>query len=151
MNSKAYLFIIFTKINLQAMEDKKHMDPGIFIYLVLTCVFLIVFLIWNSTVIGKLAIFPYFALSCLILFNCWESNDILTNISTIVYCIIALIVLTYFILPIESKVSYFEFHLKFSPYLLLCCVLLLQLRRLFFNTFGELKAKSSENENNTVK
>ncbi len=133
------------------MKDKKELNYTVFINLVVTSVFLIVFLIWNSTIIGKLAIFPYFALSCVILFNCWESNDILTNISTIVYCIIALIVLTYFILPLESKVSYFEFHLKFSPYLLLCCVLLLQLRRLFFNTFGELKAKSSENENNTVK
>jgi len=133
------------------MKDKKELNYTVFINLVATCIFLIVFLIWNSTIIGKLAIFPYFALSIVILFNCWESNDILTNISTIVYCIIALIVLTYFILPIESKVSYFEFHLKFSPYLLLCCVLLLQLRRLFFNTFGELKAKSSENENNTVK
>ena len=141
---------IFTKLNLQEMKDKKEIDYTVFINLVVTCVFLIVFLIWNSTIIGKLAIFPYFALSCVILFNCWESNDILTNISTIVYCIIALIVLTYFIMPIESKVSYFEFHLKFSPYLLLCCVLLLQLRRLFFNTFGELKAKGSDNENNTV-
>jgi hypothetical protein len=142
---------IFTKLNLPEMKDKKELNYTVFINLVVTSVFLIVFLIWNSTIIGKLAIFPYFALSCVILFNCWESNDILTNISTIVYCIIALIVLTYFILPLESKVSYFEFHLKFSPYLLLCCVLLLQLRRLFFNTFGELKAKSSENENNTVK
>ena len=141
---------IFTKLNLQEMKDKKELNYTVFINLVVTCVFLIVFLIWNSTIIGKLAIFPYFALSCVILFNCWESNDILTNISTIVYCIIALIVLTYFILPIESKVSYFEFHLKFSPYLLLCCVLLLQLRRLFFNTFGEFKAKGSDNENNTV-
>ena len=132
------------------MKDKKELNYTVFINLVVTCVFLIVFLIWNSTIIGKLAIFPYFALSCVILFNCWESNDILTNISTIVYCIIALIVLTYFIMPIESKVSYFEFHLKFSPYLLLCCVLLLQLRRLFFNTFGEFKAKGSDNENNTA-
>ena len=141
---------IFTKLNLQEMKDKKELNYTVFINLVVTCVFLIVFLIWNSTIIGKLAIFPYFALSCVILFNCWESNDILTNISTIVYCIIALIVLTYFIMPIESKVSYFEFHLKFSPYLLLCCVLLLQLRRLFFNTFGEFKAKGSDNENNTA-
>ena len=132
------------------MKDKKELNYTVFINLVVTCVFLIVFLIWNSTIIGKLAIFPYFALSCVILFNCWESNDILTNISTIVYCIIALIVLTYFIMPLESKVSYFQFHLKFSPYLLLCCVLLLQLRRLFFNTFGEFKAKGSDNENNTV-
>jgi len=141
---------IFTKLNLQEMKDKKELNYTVFINLVVTCVFLIVFLIWNSTIIGKLAIFPYFALGCVVLFDDWKSNDILTIISRIVYCIISLIVLTYFILPLESKVSYFEFHLKFSPYLLLCFVLLLQLRRLFFNTFGELKAKGSDNENNTV-
>ena len=141
---------IFTKLNLQAMKDKKEIDYPVFIILVVPYVFLIVFLIWNSSLIGYIAIYFYFALGCGRLFDDWKSNDILTIISRIVYCIISLIVLTYFILPIESKVSYFEFHLKFSPYLLLCCVLLLQLRRLFFNTFGELKAKGSDNENNTV-
>jgi hypothetical protein len=137
---------IFTKLNLQEMKDKKEINYTKFINLVLTLFLLIVFLIWNSYI----AIYFYFALGCVLLFDNWKSNDILTIISRIVYCIISLIVLTYFILPLESKVSYFEFHLKFSPYLLLCCVLLLQLRRLFFNTFGELKAKSSDNENNTV-
>ena len=141
---------IFTKLNLQAMKDKKEIDYPVFIILVVPYVFLIVFLIWNSSLIGYIAIYFYFALGCGRLFHDWKSNHILTIISRIVYCIISLIVLTYFILPIESKVSYFEFHLKFSPYLLLCCVLLLQLRRLFFNTFGELKAKGSDNENNTV-
>ena len=110
---------IFTKLNLQEMKDKKELNYTVFINLVVTCVFLIVFLIWNSTIIGKLAIFPYFALPCVILFNCWESNDILTNISTIVYCIIALIVLTYSILAIESKVYYFELLLKIIPSLFL--------------------------------
>ena len=142
---------IFTKLNLQAMEDKKEIDYKVFQCLVATCICLIVFLIWKDSFIGTIGGFYYFAFSCMLLFICWESNDILTNISTIISCIISLIALTYFIMPLESKVSYFQFHLTFSVYLLLCCVLLLQLRRLFFNTFGELKAKSSDNENNTVK
>lgn len=125
------------------MTIKKDLDYGILINLVLSCFLLIVFLIWSFYI----AIYFYFLLGCVVLFTCWESNDILTNISTIIYCVINLTLLAYFNLPLESKVSYFEFHLIFSPFLLLCCVLILQIRRLFINTFGNHFTKRPEKHN----
>ena len=132
------------------MEDKKEIDYTIFQYLVFSWFLLIIFLIWNNGVIRLFAVLFYCYSALMIISNFWR-DDILTNISNIVYCIINSILLVYFIVPIESGVNYLVFH--FATLFVcfpLCLHLGLNIRNLYYNTFGELKAKGSDNENNTV-
>ena len=147
---------IFTKLNLQTMEDKKEINYTIFICLILSCFLLIVISIWNKPgLIFGTAVYFYAFLVLVIFINSYGDNmrnyDILTNISNIVYCIINLTLLTYFIIHLESGVNYLAFHfVTLVVCFPLCLHLVFNIRRLLFNTFGELKAKSSDKENNTV-
>ena len=138
------------------MEDKKERNYTIFICLILSCFLLIVISIWNKPgLIFGTSIYLYALLGLVIVANSYGdnmwNNDILTNISNIVYCIINLILLTYFIMHIESGVNYLAFHfVTLFVCFPLCLHLVFNIRRLYYNTFGELKSKSSDNENNTV-
>jgi membrane-bound acyltransferase YfiQ involved in biofilm formation len=138
------------------MEDKKEINYTIFICLILSCFLLIVISIWNKPgLIFGTSVYLYALLGLVIFINSYITgvltNDVLSNISNIVYCIINLILLTYFIMHIESGVNYLAFHfVTLFVCFPLCLHLVFNIRNLYINTFGPLKATSSDNENNTV-
>jgi len=138
------------------MEDKKEIDYTVFICLILSCILLNVISIWNKPgLIFGTSVILYALLGLVIFINSYITgvltNDVLSNISNIVYCIINLILLTYFIMHIESGVNYLAFHfVTVFVCFPLCLHLVFNIRNLYINTFGALKATSSDNENNTV-
>ncbi len=127
-------------------QQEKIKDQFIssFVISILAC---LTFIIWkDNTFVKILSSACYVAGGIGLLGESWKSNVIWINVSVIFVCLLNIALLTDFILPIQSKVTYLKFHFASGIYIILGLFLFLSIKRCVHN-LDLIKNRETKNQN----
>jgi hypothetical protein len=105
------------------------------------------FIIWKDNMFIKILSSAFYVAGGFgMLSESWKSNLTWINVSVIFFCLLNIALLTDFIFPIQSKVSYPKFHVAGGIYIILGLFLFLSIKKCLHN-LDLIKNRQTKNQN----
>ena len=115
--------------------------------IVISIIACLTFIIWKDNMFIKIHSSAFYVAGGIgMLGESWKSNVIWINVSAIFFCLVNIALLTNFILPIQSKVTYMVFHFVSGIYIILGLFLFLSIKRCIHN-LNHFKKRETKNQN----